>query len=73
MNLAIDDVVVLARALCASYLNAHDGLLGRYSDDVLPRIWKAQLGELRAVTDSDAGRRYLAEGYTGWSLPPRGF
>jgi p-hydroxybenzoate 3-monooxygenase len=27
-----------------------------------------QLGELRSVTDSRAGRTYLAEAYTGWSL-----
>jgi len=25
-----------------------------------------QLGELRSVTDSEAGRRFLAEAYTGW-------
>jgi len=25
-----------------------------------------QLGELRSVVDSEAGRRYLAEAYTGW-------
>lgn len=27
---------------------------------------KRQLGELRAVTDSEAGRTFLAEAYTGW-------
>lgn len=31
-----------------------------------------QLGELRAVTGSEAGRRYLAECYTGWPLPDAG-
>jgi p-hydroxybenzoate 3-monooxygenase len=42
MNLAIADVVVLARALQA-LLNDHDAtLIDRYEDDVLPRIWKAQ-------------------------------
>jgi p-hydroxybenzoate 3-monooxygenase len=25
-----------------------------------------QLGELRSVVESEAGRRYLAEAYTGW-------
>ncbi|MFJ8754965.1 4-hydroxybenzoate 3-monooxygenase [Streptomyces sp. NPDC102441] len=28
-----------------------------------------QLGELRTVVESNAGRAYLAEGYTGWPLP----
>lgn len=27
---------------------------------------RRQLGELRTVTESEAGRRYLAEAYTGW-------
>ena len=27
-----------------------------------------QLGELRSVVESEAGRRYLAEAYTGWPL-----
>ena len=27
-----------------------------------------QIAELRTVTDSEAGRRYLAEAYTGWPL-----
>lgn len=27
---------------------------------------RRQLGELRSVVESEAGRRYLAEGYTGW-------
>ncbi|MBN9173986.1 MAG: 4-hydroxybenzoate 3-monooxygenase, partial [Microbacterium sp.] len=27
-----------------------------------------QLGELRTVTESRAGRQYLAEAYTGWPL-----
>ena len=29
---------------------------------------RRQLGELRMVTESEAGRRYLAEAYTGWPL-----
>jgi p-hydroxybenzoate 3-monooxygenase len=28
-----------------------------------------QLGELYTVVESEAGRRYLAEAYTGWPLP----
>ena len=27
-----------------------------------------QLGELRSVIESESGRRYLAETYTGWPL-----
>jgi p-hydroxybenzoate 3-monooxygenase len=30
---------------------------------------RRQLGELRTVVDSEAGRTYLAEAYTGWPLP----
>ncbi|MCC2028301.1 hypothetical protein KEC56_01950 [Microbacterium sp. YMB-B2] len=29
---------------------------------------RRQLGELRSVVDSEAGRTYLAEAYTGWPL-----
>lgn len=28
-----------------------------------------QVGELRSVVESEAGRRYLAEAYTGWPMP----
>ena len=90
MNLAVADVVVLARALTALLCDGNAQLLDRYEEDVLPRIWKAQhfswwmtsmlhlsptaddfdrlrqLGELRTLLESDAGRRYLAEAYTGW-------
>ncbi len=95
MNLAVADVVVLARALQARFNDNDPRLLDRYEDDVLPRIWKAQhfswwmtsmlhvspetsefdrlrqLGELHAVLDSEAGRTYLAEAYTGWPLSGR--
>ncbi|MGW9112214.1 4-hydroxybenzoate 3-monooxygenase [Microbacterium sp. NPDC055683] len=30
---------------------------------------RRQLGELRTVVESEAGRTYLAEAYTGWPLP----
>ncbi len=93
MNLAVADVVVLARALEALFNDGDSRLLDRYEDDVLPRIWKAQhfswwmtnmlhlsaeasdfdrlrqLGELHSVLESEAGRTYLAEAYTGWPLP----
>jgi p-hydroxybenzoate 3-monooxygenase len=95
MNLAVADVVVLARALGALFNDGDARLLDRYEEEVLPRIWKAQhfswwmtqmlhlspeasefdrlrqLGELQMVLESDAGRRYLAEAYTGWPLPPQ--
>lgn len=32
---------------------------------------RRQLGELRTVVESEAGRTYLAEAYTGWPLPGR--
>ncbi|SDY63120.1 4-hydroxybenzoate 3-monooxygenase [Herbiconiux ginsengi] len=32
---------------------------------------RRQLGELRSVVESEAGRAYLAEGYTGWPMPGR--
>ncbi|MCS5735708.1 4-hydroxybenzoate 3-monooxygenase [Herbiconiux daphne] len=31
---------------------------------------RRQLGELRTVLESEAGRTYLAEAYTGWSIEP---
>ena len=31
---------------------------------------RRQLGELRSVIESEAGRRFLAEAYTGWPLTP---
>jgi len=96
MNLAVADVVVLARALTALLCDGNAQLLDRYEEDVLPRIWKAQhfswwmtsmlhlsptaddfdrlrqLGELRTLLESDAGRCYLAEAYTGWPLADDG-
>ena len=93
LNLAVADVLVLARALRALLLDGDPGLIERYPDDVLPRIWRAQhfswwmtqmlhtapdatdfdrhrqIGELEAVVESEAGRRFLAEAYTGWPMP----
>lgn len=92
MNLAIADVVLLARALNALLGDNDTRLIDSYAEDALKRIWKAQhfswwmtsmlhllpesgdfdrqrqLGELRSITDSEAGRAYLAEAYTGWPL-----
>ena len=42
MNLAIADVIVLAQCLTALLRDRDEEPLARYSDTVLPRIWKAQ-------------------------------
>ncbi|WP_062518388.1 4-hydroxybenzoate 3-monooxygenase [Demequina gelatinilytica] len=92
MNLAVADVVLLARALEELLLRSDAHLIDAWADAALDRIWKAQhfswwmtsmlhvapgatefdrrrqLGELRTVASSEAGRTYLAEGYTGWPL-----
>ena len=92
MNLAVADVVLLARALEALLGDSDERLIDGYAEQALKRIWKAQhfswwmtsmlhqlpeagefdsrrqLGELRSVVDSEAGRAYLAEAYTGWPL-----
>ncbi len=96
MNLAVADVVVLARALKALLLERDERLIDVYAEVALRRIWKAQqfswwmtsmlhvapeatefdrlrqLGELRSVVDSEAGRAFLAEAYTGWPLETGG-
>lgn len=93
MNLAVADVVLLARALEALLAEGDARLLDAYPDRALDRIWKAQhfswwmtsmlhvapgasdfdrrrqVGELRSVVDSEHGRAWLAEAYTGWPLP----
>jgi len=93
LNLAVADVIVLAKALRALLLEGNSEYIDRYEDDVLVRVWKAQhfswwmtqmlhrspdstdfdryrqIGELQSVVDSEAGRRFLAEAYTGWPLP----
>jgi len=90
MNLAIADVVELARALEDLLLRGDERSIDGFQDAVARRIWKAQhfswwmtemlhaapgatdfdrqrqRGELRAVVESEAGRTFLAEGYTGW-------
>ncbi|WP_417509388.1 4-hydroxybenzoate 3-monooxygenase [Microbacterium sp.] len=90
MNLAVADVVILAKALNALLVENDSRLIDGYADAASRRIWKAQnfswwmtsmlhlepshnefdrrrqLGELRSVVDSEAGRTYLAEAYTGW-------
>jgi p-hydroxybenzoate 3-monooxygenase len=42
MNLALADVVVLARAITAHLRSGRDDLLERYSRTCLRRVWKAQ-------------------------------
>ena len=93
LNLAVADVLVLARALRALLTAGDASLVERYTEDVANRIWKAQhfswwmtqmlhtapdasefdrrrqLGELTSVVESEAGRRFLAEAYTGWPMP----
>lgn len=90
MNLAVADVVILAKALRALLREGDARLIDGFEDAVSRRVWKAQhfswwmtemlhvaptatdfdrrrqLGELRSVVESESGRRFLAEGYTGW-------
>jgi len=92
MNLAVADVVILARALTALLQEQDARLIDGYAELASRRIWKAQhfswwmtsmlhvapdasdfdrrrqLGELRSVVESEAGRTYLAEAYTGWPI-----
>lgn len=92
MNLAVADVIVLARALDALLVEDDERLIDAYAETALRRIWKAQhfswwmtsmlhvapgtsdfdrlrqLGELRSVVESEAGRTFLAEAYTGWPV-----
>jgi p-hydroxybenzoate 3-monooxygenase len=42
MNLALADVVVLARAIAEFYRSGREDLLHRYSQTCLRRVWKAQ-------------------------------
>jgi p-hydroxybenzoate 3-monooxygenase len=42
LNLAVADVRVLADALVHWFASGDDSLLERYSDDCLPRVWRAQ-------------------------------
>jgi p-hydroxybenzoate 3-monooxygenase len=42
LNLAVADVVVLAQALVAKYARGEQGLLDRYSEICLRRIWKGE-------------------------------
>jgi p-hydroxybenzoate 3-monooxygenase len=42
MNLAIADVTVLFRALAEFYRTGEEGLLARYSETCLRRVWRVQ-------------------------------
>lgn len=92
MNLAVADVIILARALEALLVRNDERLIDAYAETALRRIWKAQhfswwmtsmlhvapgtsdfdrlrqIGELRSVVESEAGRTFLAEAYTGWPI-----
>ncbi|PWK88324.1 p-hydroxybenzoate 3-monooxygenase [Lentzea atacamensis] len=90
LNLALQDVRVLAEVIERALLKNDSDALDEYGPRALDRVWKAQhfsywmttmlhalpgatgfdvrrqLGELASVVGSEAGSRYLAEGYTGW-------
>ncbi|RAS70934.1 p-hydroxybenzoate 3-monooxygenase [Lentzea atacamensis] len=90
LNLALQDVRVLAEVIERALLKNDSDALDEYGPRALERVWKAQhfsywmttmlhalpgatgfdvrrqLGELASVVGSEAGSRYLAEGYTGW-------
>jgi p-hydroxybenzoate 3-monooxygenase len=69
MNLAIGDVKVLAEALRRHYQSSDDGLLARYSQICLRRVWRAQRfsGWMTSMLHKDASasrfdqKRQLAE------------
>jgi len=42
LNLAVSDIHYLSRGLVAHYQERDSGLLGRYSEDALARVWKAE-------------------------------
>jgi p-hydroxybenzoate 3-monooxygenase len=42
LNLAVNDVRLLAKAMGAHFEEGDDSLLGRYSGDALRRVWRAQ-------------------------------
>ncbi|SER58265.1 4-hydroxybenzoate 3-monooxygenase [Lentzea albida] len=89
LNLALQDVRVLAEVIERALVKNDDDALDEYGPRALDRVWKAQhfsywmttmlhalpaatdfdvrrqLGELRSVVGSEAGSRFLAEGYTG--------
>ena len=90
LNLALQDVKILAQVLSEWAAGGGEVALASYSQRCLKRVWKAQhfsywmtsmlhtnpdasefdqrraLGELRMVLESEHGRGYLAEAYTGW-------
>ncbi|WP_434442974.1 4-hydroxybenzoate 3-monooxygenase [Lentzea sp. E54] len=89
LNLALQDVRVLAEVIERALLKNDPDALDEYGPRALGRVWKAQhfsywmttmlhalpgatgfdvrrqLGELGSVVASEAGSRFLAEGYTG--------
>ncbi|GAB2804696.1 4-hydroxybenzoate 3-monooxygenase [Lentzea nigeriaca] len=96
LNLALQDVRVLAEIIERALLKNDTDALDEYGPRALDRVWKAQhfsywmttmlhalpdatdfdvrrqLGELASVVASEAGSRFLAEGYTGcWPVSQR--
>ncbi|MCP2198044.1 4-hydroxybenzoate 3-monooxygenase [Lentzea flava] len=96
LNLALQDVRVLAELIERALLKNDGDALDEYGPRALDRVWKAQhfsywmttmlhalpgatdfdvrrqLGELASVVGSEAGSRFLAEGYTGcWPVSQR--
>lgn len=93
LNLAFNDVRLLAESIIKALGSKDMDVLDEYPPRALERIWKAQhfsywmtqmlhtpidandfdvrrqLGELRMVTSSTHGQKYLAEAYTGWPDP----
>ncbi|GHH29935.1 4-hydroxybenzoate 3-monooxygenase [Lentzea cavernae] len=89
LNLALQDVRVLAEVIERALAKNDHEVLDEYGPRALDRVWRAQhfsywmttmlhalpaatefdvrrqLGELRSVVGSEAGSRFLAEGYTG--------
>jgi p-hydroxybenzoate 3-monooxygenase len=72
MNLAVADVVVLEKALNRIWKAQHFSWwmtsMLHVAPDASDFDRHRQLGELRSVVESEHGRAYLAEAYTGWPL-----
>lgn len=90
LNLALQDVRILAESLAEWHSTRADSALAAYSERCLRRVWKAQnfsywmtsmlhanpeasefdqrrsVAELRTVVESEHGKAWLAESYTGW-------
>jgi p-hydroxybenzoate 3-monooxygenase len=73
LNLAVNDVRILARALTEWFATGASDGIARYSEHCLDKVWrvqdpfeqKLQRAQLRYVTRSRAGATTLAENYVG--------